>query len=197
MSHNAKPKDNSVVGQNIKRLRKQRHLTQKELAKSLGVAEITIRQYENNNRTPTLSILYQIADALQVDIRELLFTESDAEKNIYLGSLSVYGLDVIFREAFISSGFLSAEDRDVQIDFAKDFFSHPVDFSHPFDLPLNPSSELDSDIDIDLRITRDVSEDEFSLLEIFAKLNQVGKSEAIKRVSELTEIARYTTKDGE
>ena len=36
------------IGENIKKYRKRKGLTQKELGAALGLAEITIRQYENN-----------------------------------------------------------------------------------------------------------------------------------------------------
>lgn len=60
------------VGEKIKQLRKRENMTQKELAQRTGFAEITIRQYENHNRTPKLETLIKIADALNVPVYELL-----------------------------------------------------------------------------------------------------------------------------
>lgn len=60
------------IGENIKKYRKRKGLTQKELGAALGLAEITIRQYENNMRKPKYEILFSIADVLNVSIADLM-----------------------------------------------------------------------------------------------------------------------------
>lgn len=60
------------IGENIKKYRKRKGLTQKELGAVLGLAEITIRQYENNMRKPKYEILFSIADVLNVSIADLM-----------------------------------------------------------------------------------------------------------------------------
>ena len=42
------------IGENIKNIRMQKGLTQKQLAEKSGVAEITIRQYESDKREPKI-----------------------------------------------------------------------------------------------------------------------------------------------
>lgn len=59
------------LGSNIKKARNKIGLTQKELAQQLGLAEITIRQYETDKRQPKLDFLDKIADALGVDVWDL------------------------------------------------------------------------------------------------------------------------------
>ena len=54
------------IGETIKELRKSANLTQKELAKLSGIAEITIRKYENNDRNPKKEQIEKIAKALNV-----------------------------------------------------------------------------------------------------------------------------------
>lgn len=54
------------IGENIKKYRKLRNITQKQLAKDIDKSEITIRKYENNDTNPPLNIIYKIADALNV-----------------------------------------------------------------------------------------------------------------------------------
>lgn len=60
------------IGKNIREHRKLQGLTQKALADKSGVAEITIRQYENEKRTPNSEILIRIADALKITLYELI-----------------------------------------------------------------------------------------------------------------------------
>lgn len=50
----------------------ERRRKNKWLAKKLGKDESTISQWCTNSRQPSLSSLYELADVLDIDIRELL-----------------------------------------------------------------------------------------------------------------------------
>jgi len=56
----------------IKRFREKAGLTQAQLAKKLDVAEITIRSWENDVRTPRLRKLKDIAKVLKCEPAQLL-----------------------------------------------------------------------------------------------------------------------------
>ncbi|MBM7834983.1 helix-turn-helix domain-containing protein [Clostridium sardiniense] len=76
------------IGENIKKIRKEKGLTQKDLATSLDVSTITIQNYENNRREPRLETLNKIASILECDLYELMgLTETlakiDAEIDKY------------------------------------------------------------------------------------------------------------------
>lgn len=60
------------IGLKIKEYRKSKGLTQKELADKIGVAVNTISRYEIGERVPTLKIIYDIAEALNTDIGNIL-----------------------------------------------------------------------------------------------------------------------------
>lgn len=60
------------IGKNIKRIRKEQKLTQKELAEKSGISEISIRQYENDKRNPKIEQVDKIAKALNVYISEIM-----------------------------------------------------------------------------------------------------------------------------
>lgn len=64
--------DNLTIGENIKKARQEAGYTQKELARKSGLAEISIRQYENGKREPRLEKLEAIADSLNISISKLL-----------------------------------------------------------------------------------------------------------------------------
>lgn len=55
-----------MIGEKIREIRKKANLTQKDLAKLSGIAAITIRKYENNERNPKKEQIEKIAKALKV-----------------------------------------------------------------------------------------------------------------------------------
>ena len=60
------------LGIAIKRLRKQREMTQAALAERVGVHRIYIAQIEVATKTPSIATLEKIARALKVKVAELL-----------------------------------------------------------------------------------------------------------------------------
>ena len=66
-----------TIGENIKRIRIQRGLTQAELAYLLKISESTIRGYELGIRNPKPSKLAAIAHALGVNVEVLLNSDFD------------------------------------------------------------------------------------------------------------------------
>lgn len=59
------------VGENIKRIRKEKGLTQKQLGDMCGLADSAIRRYEGNRANPKFETLKKIANALEVYVGEL------------------------------------------------------------------------------------------------------------------------------
>lgn len=55
-----------TVGENIRRIRQERNLTQRQLGEMVGASETYIRAYESGRRNPKPSSLEKIADALSV-----------------------------------------------------------------------------------------------------------------------------------
>ena len=60
-----------TIGENIRRIRKERGLTLKQLGDMVGVNEAYIRAYESGKRNPKIQSLQAIADALAVNIEVL------------------------------------------------------------------------------------------------------------------------------
>ena len=60
------------IGALIKQKRKAAGLTQEALAQKIGCATITIRQYESGKREPSVIVLGKLANALGVDIFDLI-----------------------------------------------------------------------------------------------------------------------------
>lgn len=61
----------SKFSENLKRLRKQRELTQDKLAEDLNLSKSTISMYENGNRIPSLEMLETLADYFNVTLSSL------------------------------------------------------------------------------------------------------------------------------
>lgn len=62
----------NTIGNNIKRIRKAKKITQKELGEMLGVSQSAINQFENNRSTPKTQTLEKIAQALNVSVSTLM-----------------------------------------------------------------------------------------------------------------------------
>ena len=56
----------------LKKARENRQWTQAELAKKVGVHEITISRLERGERQPSMDLLHRLAKALRVKVGELL-----------------------------------------------------------------------------------------------------------------------------
>lgn len=61
-----------TLGEKIKKLRKQRKMTQQRLATIIGVSASAVGMYEQNRRTPNYKTLKNIAGCLDVPIESLL-----------------------------------------------------------------------------------------------------------------------------
>ena len=69
------------IGKFIQEIRKEKGLTQKELAELIGVSDKTISKWENGNSSPDTSMLMSLNEALEVTVNELLSAERIAPEN--------------------------------------------------------------------------------------------------------------------
>ena len=68
------------IGAFLKVLRKQKGLTQEQIAEKFNVSNRTVSRWENGYNLPDLDILIEISDYYEVDLRELLDGERKGEK---------------------------------------------------------------------------------------------------------------------
>lgn len=66
------PEDRSPLADNLRRLRRDRGLTSVELARRAGVSRATLNQLETGSGNPTLDTLYQLANALDAALGDLI-----------------------------------------------------------------------------------------------------------------------------
>ena len=64
--------DQTKVGQFLKQLRKEKGITQEEFAEKIGVSGRTVSRWETGSNMPDISLLVEIADFYDVDVREII-----------------------------------------------------------------------------------------------------------------------------
>ena len=67
------------IGSFLKILRKEKNLTQEQLAEQFNVSSRTISRWETGSNMPDLSLLVELADFYNVDIREIIDGERKSE----------------------------------------------------------------------------------------------------------------------
>ncbi|HEU4702567.1 MAG TPA: helix-turn-helix transcriptional regulator [Conexibacter sp.] len=73
------PSPKSVFGRVLRRIRRERDLSQEALAHSAGLARNHVSELERARRDPGLATVVQIADALNMGVGELM-TRFDEER---------------------------------------------------------------------------------------------------------------------
>lgn len=68
------------MGAFLQELRKEKGMTQEQLAELTGVARRTVSRWETGNNLPDLDILIELSDLYDVDLREILNGERKSEQ---------------------------------------------------------------------------------------------------------------------
>ena len=71
--------DQVKIGGFLRELRKEKELTQEQLAEKFGVSSRSVSRWENGNTMPELGILVELADYYEVDIKEIIDGERKSE----------------------------------------------------------------------------------------------------------------------
>ena len=69
------------IGLFLKELRKEKNLTQEQLAEKFNISSRSVSRWETGTNLPDLSILVELADFYDVDIREIINGERKNEMN--------------------------------------------------------------------------------------------------------------------
>lgn len=156
-------------GENMKRIRKSRKLSQHALGDILGIRQQSVAQYEKSQNAPKFETVQKIANALEVPVSIL------------------YGDNVIPPESFLSmvNQVMDAKNEPVS---AEDQKKAKFNIRIPEDLKYNLVAAMDKITD-----PRDSDLIRIQLLNCYDnRLNDNGKAEALKRVEELAEIKKYS-----
>ena len=101
------------ICENIKRLRENRNMTQKELAKLSGISEGMIKQYETNVRTPKQDKINQIASALGVSPEVLVAPRNNPGEDMH----SLFRVFRNCKGSFDTEGNLRFDLKDITLWF--------------------------------------------------------------------------------
>ena len=71
--------DQKKTGSFLRELRKEKQLTQEQLAERFGVTNRSVSRWETGSNMPNLSILVELADFYDVDIRDIIDGERKGE----------------------------------------------------------------------------------------------------------------------
>lgn len=93
----------------IKLLRIQNGLTQKQLAQEIGVTEKYISIVENNTRKPSLFFYRDVANYFKVSFDFLFIDSSQNKRNVYIDSVNV------------RMNYMSESDQRMVLKFVEDF----------------------------------------------------------------------------
>jgi XRE family transcriptional regulator, regulator of sulfur utilization len=66
-----------LIGSNLRQFRVSKGISIEALAKQIGVSKLTLIKIEHGEANPTLSVIWKIANGLQIPITALLSIESD------------------------------------------------------------------------------------------------------------------------
>ena len=190
------------MGERIREARKQKGLTQAELASLIGVQRAVISKYETNMIEPSIKQLKKIADALDVSIGYLQGYESIDTFQI-VQALKNNNLDEIEKLAKLPKGTLdetSPKNRELIKEFAKKateslLRSSTVEVSLVNEHVEN--SKRKTDVIVGLMML-DVEENTASnLIENFLKLTKEGQEIAVENIKIIAGNPEYTTPDEE
>jgi len=172
-----------TIGERIREIRKQKKITQADLANRLGIPYQGIGQWERGERLPKKETLLRIIEALDISYSDFL-----------IGTVSV---DEIAREiemhpdkvraALANSSDIPAEARAHVLHIALalalelSYASKSLDDLYSSSRGFRVASDTDSTISPQLQ----------RMLDAFERLNAQGQQAAADRVEELTEISKY------
>lgn len=95
------------LSENIKRLRLEKHLTQKQLGEKLGVGTSIICSYESQDRLPSIKMLIKLAAEFNVTIEYLLGINKN--KTVDISDLTpeqVYAINAVIEQFKIDNKLL-------------------------------------------------------------------------------------------
>lgn len=191
-------------------LRKSQKLSQKELAKRIGVSQASINYWEKGQRVPSIHAAYKIAEYFKIDTSELLEPDIyNRESTALLGGnvkrlrekkgystkklAELTGIAQSTIEKYESNILTPKHNNIIKLASVLDPCGEELLGEElPFSL-YRPGDNIENSFfsDTHVKIGDVIRSSELDLINNFRELNEQGQFEANKRVEELTEIVRY------
>ena len=160
-------KEDNYVGKDLRQIRKEKGLTQIEVAERAGISVNSLRLYEAGKRNPRIDHFKRIMEALGGE----LIVDSGIQRS------------------------LDRDKRRIakSIKIAQSLGVDPVELEKVLQEELNCAiDELPGDTSLSMYdVKQPLSDGAHKLLNAFDQLNDEGQQKAVERVEELTEIPKY------
>lgn len=110
------------IGDTMRNIRKQKGMTLQQLADILGCSQQNISQYESGKRVPKLKTVQKIADALNVNVNDLLENPLN-DAPVYKALKNTNSLDLPLAKDFINEKIVSqiGDWEQIDIELVKTF----------------------------------------------------------------------------
>lgn len=118
------------LGENIKKYRKQKGLTQKELASKVGVTASTITKYEKGDLQPNLDTIKEIAKALDISYVEII---DDNQVDLAQQTINKLVRSIVGDEIYTEVKIDQEERLNEFIDYIKTLIQHDIDIEADID----------------------------------------------------------------
>lgn len=189
---------------NLRKLRSEKGLLQKDIAKYLGISVAAYSLYENSKRTPTVDILKKLCEFYDVDIELLLGWRDPRQTRIII--------DNRFEDK-TQENTLSYENSHSYASSAKELDKHLEQLEkqkeeaaknapklvaydeNGNEIKDRPVKFTDKSMSFEEALAEAEAEELERIQTAYKRLNRKGKAKAVERVEELTEISRYTKED--
>ena len=167
-----------TIGNNIKRIRTQKGMTQKQLGDLLGISVQTVSAYESGRRRPKMETIERFAGALGVQF-SALFGLDDPKTPDYQAAL-----DLSLKESMNRHG-----ELDENAFFENLRYNNATVRYHDLEILRKKTDHLY------IEQLKTIPDEELKAIAIlsFDSLNRVGKIEAILRPYELETLPHYST----
>ena len=182
------------IGENIKKYRKEKGMTQEELAQKCGLSKNGLWNYENNKRQPNVKTLNKIIDVLGIKITDLIDNtiSLDERKEFtvnYVKEITENTLETITKQ--------SKETKEI-IKKHKELIDKYTKLENEFDFMVNTSTGLLGAIIYFINVTYPNKKIDYVRIADDNKENTINIKEAdeiIKKVCDLVEFELYKIKN--
>ena len=106
------------IGKLIKKIRKDNHLTQKDLAVKYNITYQAVSKWENGKNIPDISLLKQICDDFNIDINSLLtgdYTTNENKANLKKDKINIQFSNFLLSFSYVTSNFSEHEESNFQM----------------------------------------------------------------------------------
>lgn len=180
------------LGESIKYWRTQKNMTQKQLADLSGISEISIRKYENNERSPKIGTLSKIAKSLGVTLIDLdaerYFAKDRQQTDLLINDLYNFIDDV-------SDMDISEDAKHENIEEAKRLLKDAHKLAALIDSAKESHIEMKNIMGEQKIIKEDIKKCQLEIDAMFLstlhQLNSNGQTKAIEQLKLLTKIPEY------